>query len=259
MPAQSATVAVDRDHHVAYLLRLGDSPLILGHRLSEWCAKAPILEEEMALTNMGLDLIGQARALLAHAAAIRGTGTEDTLAYLRPEQDYTNLLLVEQPNGDFAVTMARQLFYAVFAEQQWRALANSTDTVLAGIAAKAEKEAVYHVRHAAEWIIRLGDGTTESHRRMQDAVDALWDYTGEMFACDGLEQDMAAAGIGADPSRFKAAWDETVDSVLAEATLTRPADGWMQAGGRHGRHTEHLGHILSEMQYLQRAYPGAQW
>lgn len=259
MAAAASIAGVDRAQHAAYIVRLGDTPLVLGHRLSEWVGQAPILEEELALANMGLDLIGQARALLAHAAEIEGRGTEDTLAYQRTEEAFTNLLLVEQPNGDFAVTMARQAFYAVYAADLWRALSSSADPVLAGIAAKAEKEAAYHVRHASEWIIRLGDGTDESHRRMQAAVDELWPFTGEMFLADELDEAMIRAGIGADPRLIKADWDETVGRVLAEATITRPRDQWMQTGGRMGRHTEHLGHMLAEMQSLHRAHPGARW
>lgn len=256
---EAAHIGEDGGQVARYVLRLGDSALVLGHRLSEWVGHAPVLEEELALANLGLDLIGQARALLGHAAALQGTGTEDTLAYLRPPEDFVNLLLVEQPNGDFAVTMARHVFYSVYAEELWRRLANSRDRVLAGIAMKAEKETAYHVRHAAEWMIRLGDGTDESRARMQAAVDVLWPFTGEMFEADALDLAMCEAGIGADPRAIKSQWDETIGAFLDEATLTRPRDGWMQSGGRRGRHTEHLGHMLATMQSLVRAHPGATW
>jgi len=229
-----------------YVLGIADDALILGHRLSEWCGHAPLLEEELALANIGLDLIGEARALYDHAGALEGKGRDqDQFAYRRDAAAYRNLLLVEQPNGDFAMTIARQCLYSAHAALLWRELATSGDATLAGIAAGARHEAAYHLRHAGGWLIRLGDGTQESHRRAQAAVDALWPYTAEMF------EDAPAA--------LRAEWDNNVAAVLAEASLTRPADGWMQSGGRRGRHSEHLGHILAELQFLQRAYPNAQW
>jgi ring-1,2-phenylacetyl-CoA epoxidase subunit PaaC len=228
------------------VLGLADDALILGHRLSEWCGHAPLLEEELALANIGLDLIGQARSLYDHAGAIEGKGRDqDALAYRRDAGAFRNLLLVEQPNGDFAMTIARQFLYSAYAAPFWRETAGSDDANLAGIAAEAQHQAAYHLRHAGDWLIRLGDGTAESHRRAQDAIDALWPYTGEMF--------------GGDAADFRHEWDETVDAVLAEATLARPKDGWMQTGGRRGRHSEHLGYILAELQFLQRAYPDAKW
>jgi ring-1,2-phenylacetyl-CoA epoxidase subunit PaaC len=243
-----------------YALRLADTALVLGHRLGEWCGRAPMLEEEMALANMGLDLIGQARLLYAYAGEVEGRGQgEDQLAYLRDVGQFRNLLLVEQPNGDFAVTMTRQLLYAAFARLFWRELQHSKDATLAGIAAKAEKEMAYHVRHSGEWLVRLGDGTAESHERTQAALDELWPYTGELFEVDGVERVLIGRGIAVDPAPLRAEWDATVGEVLAEATLRRPGEGWMQSGGRSGRHSEHLGHILAEMQFLQRAYPGARW
>ncbi|MEK0084872.1 1,2-phenylacetyl-CoA epoxidase subunit PaaC [Benzoatithermus flavus] len=243
-----------------YTLRLADNALVLGHRLSEWCGKAPILEEEMALANMGLDLIGQARALYTYAGEVEGEGRdEDALAYRRDAFAFRNLLLVEQPNGDFAFTMARQFLYAAFAHPFYRELVASRDATLAAIAAKAEKELAYHLRHAGEWLVRLGDGTEESHRRAQDALDELWMYTGEMFEVDQVERALIERGIAVDPARIGPEWDETVSHVLAEATLQRPRDGWMQTGGRNGRHSEYLGYILAEMQFLQRAYPDARW
>lgn len=244
----------------AYTLRLSDNALVLGHRLSEWVGHAPVLEEDLAFGNMGLDLIGQARSLYTYAAAIEGRGRdEDALAYLRDANAYTNILLVEQPNGDFAATMLRQFFYAAYAHPYMRALTRSKDATLAAIAAKAEKELAYHVRHASEWTIRLGDGTDESRTRAQAAVDDLWPFTGEMFEVDPVERALIEAGVAVDPAAVRASWDRTVDEVFAEATLTRPADGWMQSGGRSGRHTEHLGYLLAELQFLQRTYPGATW
>ena len=245
----------------SYTLRLADSALVLGHRLSEWIGHAPLLEEELALGNVALDLIGEARALYAYAGAIEGKGRDDdALAYLRDAHDFRNILLVEQPNGDFAVTICRQFLYSAFIHPFWRALARSTDATLAAIAAKAEKEAAYHLRHASEWLIRLGDGTDESHRRAQAALDELWPYAGEMFESDAVEQALIAQGTAVDPEMLRAEWERDVDGVLAEATLAKPAaSSWMQSGGRSGRHSEHLGHLLAEMQFLQRAYPGATW
>ena len=243
-----------------YVLGLADDALILGHRLSEWCGHAPLLEEELALANIGLDLIGQARRLYDYAGDLEHKGRDqDALAYLRDAPAYRNLLLVEQPNGDFASTIARQFLYTAYTAPFWRQMTGSRDTTLAGIAAAAQHEADYHLRHAREWLVRLGDGTPESHRRAQEALDALWPYTGELFESDETVGTLVAEGIAADPAPIRAVWDTTVDAVLAEATLSRPADGWMQSGGRHGRHTEHLGYLLAELQFLQRAYPGATW
>jgi ring-1,2-phenylacetyl-CoA epoxidase subunit PaaC len=243
-----------------YTLRLADNALILGHRLSEWIGHAPLLEEELALGNIALDLIGEARALYAYAGQIEGKGRdEDALAYLRDAPQYRNILLVEQPNGDFAATIVRQFLYSAFAHPFWTALAQSKDETLAAIAAKAEKEAAYHLRHAGEWLIRLGDGTEESHRRAQDALAELWPYVGEMFETDGVEEALIAGGIAPDPRRLRPAWEKTIAAVLAEATLEPPRSPWSQRGGRSGRHSEHLGHLLATMQFLQRAYPGARW
>ena len=243
-----------------HALRLADNALVLGHRLSEWCGHAPVLEEDLALANMGLDLIGQARSLYGYAGEVEGAGRgEDALAYLRDAGAYRNVLLVEQPNGDFAATMTRQLMYAAFAHPFYEALRQSRDGTLAAIAAKSAKELAYHVRHAAEWVIRLGDGTADSHRRAQDALDELWPYTGELFEADDIEHALIAGGIAVDPESVRPTWQRTMEEVVAEATLILPRTGWMQSGGRTGRHSEHLGHILSEMQFLQRAYPGATW
>jgi ring-1,2-phenylacetyl-CoA epoxidase subunit PaaC len=219
-----------------------------------------MMEEDVALANMALDLLGQARALYRYAADIEAAGhDEDDFAYLRDVRDYGNLLLLEQENGDFARTIIRQFLYAAFIDRYWRALATSIDATLSAIAAKAEKESAYHLRHAAEWVIRLGDGTAESHRRAQEAVDMLWPLTGEMFAPDQAETTLIAAGAIPDPQSLRPAWDSAVSDILTRATLARPANTWMQTGGRHGRHSEHLGHLLSALQYMQRAFPGARW
>jgi ring-1,2-phenylacetyl-CoA epoxidase subunit PaaC len=256
----AASITVSETPLVLYTLRRADDALILGHRLSEWCGHAPAMEEDMALANMGLDLIGQARELYTHAAEVEGKGNdEDKFAYLRDVRQYRNLLLLEQPNGDFARTMTRQFFYAAFADLYWRAMMMSRDTTLAAIAAKAEKEFAYHVRHTSEWMIRLGDGTDESNRRAQTAVDDLWAFTGEMFVVDDVERGLIEAGIAVDPASLRPRWLKTISNVLGEATLTVPQNDWMQKGGRVGHHTEHLGHLLSELQSLQRTFPGATW
>jgi ring-1,2-phenylacetyl-CoA epoxidase subunit PaaC len=257
---QTASITVSEAPLAVWALRRADDALVLGHRLSEWIGHGPTLEEEMALGNIGLDLIGQARSLYAYAAEIEGGAAhEDRYAYLRDAPQYRNLLLVEQPNGDFAQTMARQLLYSAFADPFWRAMVGSCDATLAAIAAKSEKESAYHLRHASEWMIRLGDGTEESHRRAQDALELLWPWTGELFECDGPERALVASGAAIDPASLRDVWDATVGSVLARATLEKPAAGWMQTGGRSGRHSEHLGHLLAVMQHLQRSHPGAKW
>lgn len=241
-------------------LMLADDALILGHRLSEWSGRAPMLEEDIALSNLGLDLIGQARLFYAYAGEIESKGRdEDALAYLRDEHAYSNLLLVEQPNGDFAATMVRHLLYSAFVHPYFQAMQQSADTRLAAVAAKAVKEMAYHVRHSAEWVIRLGDGTKESHVRAQAAVDDLWMYAGEMFEPSDGERMLVDCGVAPDRTALKPTWDSTINRVLAEATLERPPDRWMQTGGRSGQHTEHLGHLLAEMQVLHRAHPGAKW
>jgi ring-1,2-phenylacetyl-CoA epoxidase subunit PaaC len=256
----AASIQVSETPLVLYVLRRADDALILGHRLSEWCGHAPMMEEDMAMANMGLDLLGQARELYSYAAKVEGKDNdEDKLAYLRDVRQYRNLLLLEQPNGDFARTMTRQFFYAAFSDLYWRAMMNSRDATLAAVAAKSEKESAYHLRHSSEWMVRLGDGTDESHRRAQMAVDDLWAFTGEMFAVDDSERGLIDAGIAVDPETLRATWLETVSRVLDEATLARPQNDWMQQGGRDGRHSEHLGHLLSELQSMQRAFPGATW
>ncbi len=256
----TTSITVAETPRVLYALRRADDALILGHRLSEWTGHAPTLEEELALPNIGLDLIGQARALYAYAAECEGAGNdEDKYAYLRDAPQYRNILLVEQPNGDFAQTMVRQLFYSAFADLHWRAMMRSSDPAFAAIAAKSEKESAYHLRHASEWVIRLGDGTDESHLRTIEAIETMWPFTGELFDADEAEQVLIAEGVAVDPDVLRAGWNATVDRVFAEATLTRPSGTWMQHGGRSGRHSEHLGHLLTEMQHLQRTYPGATW
>jgi ring-1,2-phenylacetyl-CoA epoxidase subunit PaaC len=256
----TASIQVSETPLVLYALRRADDALILGHRLSEWCGHAPMMEEDMALANMGLDLLGQARELYSYAAKVEANGNdEDKFAYLRDVRQYRNLLLLEQPNGDFARTMARQFFYAAFADLYWRAMMKSRDATLAAIAAKSEKESAYHVRHCSEWMVRLGDGTEESHRRAQTTVDDLWAYTGEMFDVDDSERGLIDAGIAIDPASLRQRWLEVVSRVLAEATLKLPNSDWMQQGGRNGRHSEHLGHLLSELQSMQRTFPGATW
>jgi ring-1,2-phenylacetyl-CoA epoxidase subunit PaaC len=247
MPTTSITVA--ETPAITTFLGLADDALIHGHRLSEWTGHAPTLEEELALANIALDLIGQARALYQAAGGLCGR-TEDELAYLRDPRCFRNALIMELPRGDFAFTMARLLLTAAAADLFWRAAAAAANADLAGIAAKAEKETAYHVRHAGAWLIRLGDGTAESHRRAQEALDTLWPYTGEMF----IPHPAAFA-----PTPSRPAWHNVVDPIIAEAGLTQPADGWMQGGGRAGRHGEHLGHLLAEMQSLPRTHPGATW
>ena len=243
-----------------YLLRLGDDRLVLGHRLSEWCGHAPILEEDIALANIALDLVGQANLLLTLAGETENEGRDaDALAYLRDAIDYRNALLVELPRGDFAVTTARQFFFSTFSMLQSEALRQSANSDLAGIAAKMHKESRYHVRHSGEWMLKLGDGTEESHGRLQAAVDELWRYTGELFLTDALEQRLVASKLAVDCAALERGWSEQVRDVLRRAGINVPEVKWMQRGGRDGRHTEHLGHMLAEMQVLQRQHPGATW
>jgi len=252
----TTSIILEETPIVAQLLARADDALILGHRLSEWTGRAPMLEEELALANIALDLIGQARLIYDYAGTLTGH-TEDQLAFLRDAAAWHNCLITELPNADFAFTIARLLLVTAFTDPFWRAAVSSTDNTIGAIAAKAEKETAYHLRHAAEWLIRLGDGTAESHRRAQTALNDLWPYTGELFTTEGVPP--IGAGILPDPVPIRETWNATIDSVLARGTLTRPADGWMQSGGRAGRHTEHLGHLLADMQYLQRTYPGATW
>jgi ring-1,2-phenylacetyl-CoA epoxidase subunit PaaC len=243
-----------------YTLRLGDDALILSHRLSEWCSRAPFIEEDLALTNFALDMIGRTQALLKYAGEIEGKGkTDDMLAYKRSEREYFNHLLVEQPNGDFADTIARQLFISTFEKLFYTALQDSADATLAAIAAKTLKEIKYHQAHARDWTIRLGYGTEESHKRMQKAINNLWMYTGELFEMDEVDELLVKEKIAVDVAQLKGAWKKEIETTLTIAALEAPKDGYMQTGSKQGVHTEYLGHLLSEMQYLQRAYPDATW
>ena len=243
-----------------YLVRLGDDRLVLGHRLSEWCGHGPILEEDIALANVALDLVGEATLLLKLAGETEAKGRDqDALAYFRDATDYRNALMMELPKGDFGFTIVRQFFFSVFSLLQMQALQQSGNAELAGIAAKAAKEAKYHVRHSAQWVVTLGDGSAESHMRAQRAVDDLWRYTGELFLSDAVEQEVATAGLGVDPATLESPWRAQVEEILRRATLTIPAVNYMQRGGRDGKHTEHLGHMLSEMQIVARSHPGATW
>ena len=243
-----------------YLLRLGDDALVLGHRLSEWCGHGPYLEEDIALANLALDCVGQASSLLALAAEVEGAGRDaDALAFRRDALDFRNALIVELPKGDFGFTIARQFLFSAYAHLLYEGLRESAFEPLAGIAAKAFKEARYHLRHSSEWLIRLGDGTDESHRRVQSALDDLWMYTGELFEEDDTLRTLVDAGLAPGVRALEAPWRERVEAVVSQATLTFPEDDFMQSGGRSGRHTEHLGHMLAEMQFLPRAYPDAVW
>ncbi len=256
------------DPRFEYLLRLGDNALVLAQRLGEWIGHGPVLEEDIALANVGLDVLGQGRLWLSYAGEVEAAATghgrsEDELAFLRDGGAFRNVQLVELPNGDFAATMARQFYFDQAHLLLLRELVRSADPRIAEIAAKAVKEVTYHAERSADWVVRLGDGTAQSQARMQKALDRLWPYTGEMFAGDAVDAAMVAAGIGPDPATLRAPWLEVIDAVCAEATLVRPQGEWMQGGhargGKQGVHTEHLGHLLTELQFLQRAYPGAQW
>lgn len=244
-----------------FLCRMGDNTLVLGHRVSEWCGHAPVLEEDIALANTALDLIGQTRMWLGLAGEVEGKGrSADDLAMLRDAWDFRNVLLVEQPNGDFGQTMMRQFLFDAWHVAMLGALQASSDPRVAEIAAKAVKEASYHVERSGETVIGLGDGTSESHRRMQAALDLLWPYVGEMFVPDDTDAAMAEAGIAPDLTTLRAAFDSRVQAAMAEATLTIPEGDFAHKGGKSGfRHSEHLGHMLTQMQWLQRAYPGATW
>lgn len=243
-----------------YALQLGDNALILAQRLGEWCGHGPVLEQDIALTNFALDLLGEARMWLSYAAELEGRGrTEDDLAYFRDAPEFYNALLLEQPNEDWAHTIVRQFFFDAYHVCLMQALTDSRDARIAAIAEKTLKEAHYHLRFSSEWTIRLGDGTALSRQKMQTAVDTLWMYTGELTTPNETERLLAGAGIGADLAKIRPLWIAQVDAVLGEATLQAPAAKWMQQGGKDGRHTEHLGYILAEMQHLQRSYPGLEW
>ncbi len=246
--------------HFQYLLQLGDNALILSQRLGEWCGHGPVLEQDIAMTNMALDLLGQARMLLTYSGELEGQGrSEDDLAYFRDAHQYHNALLVEQPNKDWAFTIVRQFFFDVFNYHNYQALLQSSDRHLAAIAEKSLKEVTYHLRYSSEWVVRLGDGTETSHAKMQTAVDDLWMFTGELTSPSEADRLMADAGIAPDLLKIKPLWESKVAEILREATLKIPENNWMQSGGKEGRHTEHLGFILAEMQHLQRTYPGNEW
>ncbi len=248
------------DPRLIHLLRLADDNLILSQRLGALAAHMPELEEDIAIVNIGLDHLGQARHLYTHASQFDAEGRdEDQFAMLRSEREFLNAVLVEQPDLDFAHTAVRQLFVDAHQVSLYRALAGSTDEALAGIAAKAEKEARYHLEWSTGWVITLGDGTSESHDRAQAAVDALWPFAPDLWAADEVESELAAQGIAVDPTPFEPGWFATVGEVLTAASLEQPADPYRRTGGRQGFHTEHLGHLLGDLQGLYRAHPGAQW
>ena len=257
---QATSIHIRQDPAVQYLLRLGDTCLILGHRLAEWCGHGPILEEDIALANMALDLVGQARALLTRAGEIEGLGRdEDQLAYLRDERDYVNVTLVELPRGDFAFTMVRNTMVATLLKLLWARLADSSDPELAAIAGKAIKEARYHQQHAADWVVRLGDGTAESRHRTEAALATLWRYTPELFTSDAVEDAAHATGLGPRWADLREAWMAEMAQILAAADLAVPQESAFRSTGRQGVHSEHMGYILAEMQHLQRSYPGGAW
>ena len=244
-----------------YCLRIGDTSLISGQRLSEWCGHAPILEEDIALSNISLDLIGQARIMLTYACKLEGQGrTEDTLAYHRDERQFRNLLITEQPNGDFAMSIAKQFFISVYNFHLYDQLSNSKDETIAAFAAKSLKEVAYHVRHSSDWMLRLGDGTTESRERLTEAVNELWYFVDDMFQADQVDELLHKLGLGASLSEVKKNWFEFVTDNFKKTGLTIPViNNSLRMGSRAGYHTEHLGYILAEMQFLPRAYPDAQW
>ena len=243
-----------------YVLALGDDALILGQRLSQWAYKGPFLEEDIALSNISLDMFGRANLLLEYAATLKGNGTtSDELAFKRNEREFSNHIICEQPNGNFADTMVRQFFLDAFYKLFLQKLTKSKDEQLSAIAQKSIKETTYHLRHSSKWIIRLGDGTVESHAKVQSAIDNLWMFTNELFEMNEIDNEMLEQKIGVDCSKLKIEWDKIINEILSEATLNRPEDANMPTGGRQGIHTEHLGHLLSDMQYLQRAYPDAIW
>ena len=245
---------------VTYILRMADNALIMGQRLGEWCGHGPILEQDIALTNFSLDYIGQARNLYSYAAELEGKGkSEDDLAFLRDEESFYNTLLVEQPNGNWGQTIVRQFLFDAFNYYFHLELCKSSDEQLAAIAAKSIKEISYHLRFSSEWVIRLGDGTELSHQKMQTALDSLWMYSGELLEADDIDKEMANKGIAPNLEVIRPLYEQKIKEIFKLATLSIPENAWMQSGGKQGRHTEHLGHLLSEMQYLQRSYPGLEW
>ena len=257
---QTSSIQPSRDPSAQYVLRLGDTCLILGQRLAEWCGHAPILEEDIALANIALDLVGQARALLTHAGHIGKKGhDEDQLAFLRDERDYLNVTLVELPRGDFAFTVLRNVMMATFLRLMWGRLAHSTDAELAAIAGKAVKEARYHQQHAGDWVVRLADGTAESRRRIEDALPRLWLYSAELFESDAVDDHAADTGLGPRWSELREPWLAEMGTLFDEAGIDMPKDSAFRSTGKRGVHSEHMGYILAEMQHLQRAFPGGVW
>ena len=242
-----------------YTLRIADSSLILGQRMSEWCSNGPTLEEDIAMSNISLDMFGQANGFYQYAAQLDGTKSADELAFRRNEREFFNHQLVEQENGDFGTTMVRNFLHDVFNFLFYTELSKSKDETLSALASKSLKEVKYHLRHSSNWLIRLGDGTGESNTKVQDALEELWMYTGELFEMDNLDTELLNSSIAVDNSALKSEWDRMVNKTLVKAKLTRPEDAYMATGGKKGMHTEHLGFILAEMQYLQRAYPDAKW
>ena len=256
----TASIQLQRQPEVQYLLRIGDTMLILAQRLGEWCGHAPILEEDIALANVALDLIGQSRALLTRAGQLGGQGfDEDQLAFLREERDYFNATIAELPRGDFAFTVLRNLFVSTWAKLLWERLVDSTDAEVAAIAGKAVKEARYHQQHAADWVVRLADGTAESRRRMDDALETLWRFTAELFDSDAVDSAASAAGLGPRFADLREPWLAEITAAFDEARIQVPADSGFRSTGTRGVHSEHMGFILAEMQHLQRAYPGGVW
>ena len=255
-----ASIELNNPPEAQYLLRIADTCLILGQRLGEWCGHAPVLEEDIAMANIALDLIGQARAVLTLAGQLEGLEhDEDELAFLRNERDYLNLTMVELPRGDFAFSVLRNTLIATWLKLLWERLAGSSNSELAAIAGKAVKEARYHQQHSGDWVIRLGDGTSESSRRMQAALADLWRYVHEMFDDDSIDQAADAAGLGPLWSELQPAWQQEMAVILREAGQAVPADSAFRSHGKRGQHSEHMGFILTDMQYLQRAFPGGVW
>ena len=258
----SATKTISKQNSFfEYLIRLADDRLILGHRLSEWCGHGPILEEDIALANVALDNIGHAASLYEYAAEVEGEGRHrDDYAYFRNDVEYRNIKMVELPKGDYGLTIARQFLFSAYSYFLYETLQETDDEQFSGMAGKHFKEITYHLRHSREWVLRLGDGTEESHNRIQKAFDELWAYTGELFYADEVDEILAERNLAADPEKIKPRWEKLVTDVLEEATLEIPGfDQYMVTGGRKGLHTEHLGHLLAEMQHLRRSYPNAQW
>jgi len=249
-----------KDALINYCLRLGDSSLILGQRMSEWCSNGPILEEDIAMTNISLDLIGQSRTMLTYAGEIEGKGrTEDGLAYKREEREYFNTLLSERPNGHFGETVVRNFLHSAYFYHLYNVLKNSKDEMIAAHAAKSIKEVTYHLRHSSEWLVRLGDGTDESHEKVQTSLNDLWEYTGDLFEMNEVDELLIKEGIVFDLNEVKKEWENTINQVLERATLIKPEDEYMHSGRLDAIHSEYLGHLIAEMQFLQRAYPDAKW